>query len=154
MSTLLCILKCHILVLKIFRAVPQSTPREEACIIIEEPAESASSMTTSQGFVRVSSQDASTHCCVGARFVITRSEYTQTHAVVSTPVPQPVKTFTNAGTQVELITESPDGANPGPSSHSSHVKDEKKKKSRGIDVGSLPVDCDKSDKKTRESEGI
>ena len=60
--------------------------------------------------------------------MITRSEYTQTHAVVSTPVPQPFKTFTNAGTEVELITESPDGANPGPSSHSGHVKDEKKKK--------------------------
>jgi len=53
-------LKCHILVLKIFRAVPQSTPTEEASIIIEEPAESASSMATSPGFLSVSSQDAST----------------------------------------------------------------------------------------------
>ena len=59
--------------------------------------------------------------------MITRSEYTQTDPVVLTPVPQPVKTFTNAGTQVELISESPDGAHPGPSGHSSHVKDEKKK---------------------------
>ena len=58
--------------------------------------------------------------------MITRSEYTQTDLVVS-PVPQLVKTFTNAGTQVKLITESPDGANTGPSSHSSHLKDEKKK---------------------------
>ena len=128
MCTLLCILICHILVLKIFRAVPQSTPTTaEACIIIEEPAESASSMATSPGNLSVSSQDTSTQCCVGARFVITRSEYTQTDPVVSTPVPQAVKTFTNAGTQIELISESPDGANPGPSGHSSHVKDEKKK---------------------------
>ena len=59
--------------------------------------------------------------------MITPSEYTQMGPVVSTPVPQPVKTFTNAETQVELISESPDGDNPGPSSHSSHVKDEKKK---------------------------
>ena len=73
MSTFLCILKCPILVLKIFRAVLQSTPTEEACIIIEEPAESASSMTTSQRFLSVSLQDVSTQCCVGARFVITRS---------------------------------------------------------------------------------
>ena len=129
MSTLICILKCHIPFLKIFRAVPQSTPTAEACFIInEEPAESASSMATSPGNLSVSAQDASTQCCVGARFVITRSEYTQTDPVVSTPVPQPVKTFTNAGTQVELISESPDGANPGPSGHSSHLKDEKKKK--------------------------
>ena len=70
----------------------------------------------------VSSQDASTQRFVGARFVvITRSEYIQTDSVVS-PVPQLVKTFTNAGTQVKLITESPDGANTGPSSHSSHLK--------------------------------
>ena len=59
-------LKCHILVLKIFPAVPQSTPTKEASIIIEEPAESASSMATSPGFLTVSSQDASTQCCVGA----------------------------------------------------------------------------------------
>ena len=127
MSTLICILKCQILVLKIFRAVPQSTPTEGACIIIEEPAESASSMATSPGNLSVSSQDASTQCRVGARFVITRSEYTQTDPVVSTPVPQPVKTFTDTGTQVEIIRESPDGANPCPSGHSSHVKDEKEK---------------------------
>jgi len=42
-------------------------------------------------------------------------------------VPEPVKTFTDTGTQVEIIRESPDGANPGPSGHSSHVKDEKEK---------------------------
>ena len=42
-------------------------------------------------------------------------------------MPQSVKTFTNATTQVELISESSDGTNPGPSSHSSHVNDEKKK---------------------------
>ena len=58
--------------------------------------------------------------------MITRSEYTQTDPVLSTPVPQPVKTFTDAGTQVELISESPSGANPGPSGHSSHVKDDQK----------------------------
>ena len=152
MSTLICILQCHIPFLKIFRAVPQSTPTAEACFIIEEPAESASSMATSPGNLSVSSQDASTQCCVGARFVITRSEYTQTDPVVSTPVPQPVKTFTNAGTQVELIRESPDGANPGPSGHSSHVKDEKKKKTGGIYPGSRPIDGDKSDEKKQESE--
>ena len=145
-------LKCHILVLKIFRAVPQSTPTEEASIIIEEPAESASSMATSPGFLTVSSQDASTQCCVGARFVITRSQYTQTDPVVSTPVLQPVKTFRNAGTQVEFISDSPDGVNPGPSSHSSHVKDEKKTNSGVIYPGSLPLDCDKYDKKEQESE--
>ena len=132
--------------------MPQSTPTAEACLIIEEPAESASSMATSPGNLSVSSQDASTQCCVGARFVITRSEYTQTDPVVSTPVPQPVKTFTNAGTQVELISESPDGANPGPSGHSSHVKDEKKKKTEGIYPGSRPIDGDKSDEKKQESE--
>ena len=129
--------------------MPQSTPTAEACLIIEEPAESASSMATSPGNLSVSSQDASTQCCVGARFVITRSEYTQTDPVVSTPVPQPVKTFTNAGTQVELISESPDGANPG---HSSHVKVEKKKKTGGIYPGSRPIDGDKSDEKKQESE--
>ena len=84
--------------------------------------------------------------------MITRSECTQTDPVVSTPVPQPVKTFTNAGTQVELISESPDGANPGPFSHSSHVKDEKKKNCGGIYPGSLAVDSDKSDKRKQESE--
>ena len=35
--------------------------------------------------------------------------------------------FHNAGIQVKLITESPDGTNTGRSSHSSHLKDEKKK---------------------------
>ena len=70
----------------------------------------------------VSSQDASTQRCVGARFVVmTRSEYTQTDSVVS-PVPQLVKTFTIAETPVKLITESPDGANTGPSSNRSHFK--------------------------------
>ena len=59
--------------------------------------------------------------------MITRSEYTHTDPVLSTPVPQPVKTFTDAGTQVELISESPGGANRSPSGHSSHVKVEKKK---------------------------
>ena len=72
-------------------------------------------------------QDASSQCCVKARLVITRSQYTQTDPVVSVPTPQPVKTFIDAGTQVELISESPDGANPGLSGHSSHIKDEKKK---------------------------
>ena len=91
MSTLLCILKCQILVFKIFQAVPQSTPIEQACIIIEEPAESASSTATSPENLSVTSQDASTQCCVGARFVITRSEYTRTDPVVSKPVPQPFK---------------------------------------------------------------
>ena len=66
----------------------------------------------------VSSQDASTQRCVGARFaVITRLEYTCTSDSVVSPVPQLVKTFTNAGTPVKLITESPDGANTGPSIH-------------------------------------
>lgn len=68
--------------------------------------------------------------------MITRSQYTQTDPVVSTPVPQSVKTFSNSGTQVEFISESPDGANLGPSSHSSHVKDEKKKNSGVIYPGS------------------
>jgi len=72
---------------------------------------------------------------VGARFVITRSEYTQTDPVVLTPVPQPVKTFTDAGTEVEIIRESPDRTNPGPSGHRSHVKDEKEKISKGIYLG-------------------
>ena len=85
--------------------MPQSTRTAEACFIIEEPAESGSSMATSPGNLSVFSQDASTQCCVGARFVITRSEYTQTDPVVSTPVPQPVKTFANAGTQVELTNQ-------------------------------------------------
>jgi len=89
---------------------------------------------------------------VGARFVITRSEYTQTNPVVSTPVPQPVKTFTDTGTQVEIIRESPDGANPCPSGHSSHVKDEKEKNCGGIYPGFRPVDCYKFDKKKQESE--
>ena len=146
------ILKCQILVLKIFRAVPQSTPTEGACIINEEPAESASSMVTSPGNLSVSTQDVSTQCCVGARFVITRSEYTQTDPVIATPVPQPVKTFTDAGTQVDIIRESPDGANPGPSGHSSHVKDEKKKNSGGIYPGFRSVNCDKFDKKKQKSE--
>jgi len=82
-------------------------------------------MATSTRNLSISSQDASTQCCMGARFVITRSEYTQTDPVLSTPVPQPVKTFTDAGTQVELISESSGGANRGPSGRSSHVKDEK-----------------------------
>ena len=70
----------------------------------------------------VSSHYGSTQRFVGARFVvITRSEYIQTDSVVS-PVPQLVKTFTNAGTQVKLITESPDGANTGLSIHGSHLK--------------------------------
>ncbi|KAK2549591.1 hypothetical protein P5673_029982 [Acropora cervicornis] len=79
--------------LKIFRAVPQSTPTEEASIIIEEPAESASSMATSPGCEYL---------------VLCGSKYTQTDPVVSTPVPQSVKTFSNSGTQVEFISESPD----------------------------------------------
>ena len=141
------ILKCQILVLKIFGAVPQSTPTEGACIIIEEPAESASPMATSPGNFSVSSQDASTRCCLRARFGITRSEYTETDPVLSTPVPQPVKTFTDAGTQVELISEAPGGANPGPSGHSSHVKVEKKKNPEGIYPVSRPADCNKFDKK-------
>ena len=95
----------------------------------------------------VSSQDASTQRCVGARFVVMmRSEYTQTDSVVS-PVPQLVKTFTIAETPVKLITESPDGANTGPSSHSSHFKN-----SGWIYPDYRPVDCDKSDKKKQESE--
>jgi len=151
-STSVCILKCQILVLKTFQAGPQSTQPEGACIIIEEPAESASSMATSPGNLSVSLQDASTQCCVGARFVITRSEYTQTDPVVSTPVPQPVKTFTDTGTQVEIIRESPDVANPCPSGHSSHVKDEKEKNCGGIYPGFRPVDCYKFDKKKQESE--
>ena len=71
-------------------------------------------MATSPGNLSVSSQDASTQCCVGARFAITRSKYTQTDPVLSMPVPQPVKTFADAGTQVELISDSPGGANPWP----------------------------------------
>jgi len=59
-STSVCILKRQILVLKTFQAVPQSTQPEGACIIIEEPAESASSMATSPGNLSVSLQDVST----------------------------------------------------------------------------------------------
>ena len=104
-------------------------------------------MGTSLGNLSVSSQYASTQC-LGARFVITRSEYTRTDPLISTPVPQPVKTFTDAGTQVELISESPDGANPSPSGHSSHVKVEKKKNnSEGIYPASRPADRSKFDKK-------
>ena len=136
-----CILKCQILVLKIFGAVPLSTPTEGACITVEEPAESASSMATSPGNLSVSSQDASTQCCVGARFVITRSEYTQTDPELSTPVPQPVKTFADAGTQVELISDPPGGANPGPSGHSSLVNQ-----------ASRAADCNKFDKEKQEPE--
>ena len=151
-----CILKCQILVLKIFGGASlQSTPTEGACIIVEEPAASASSMATSPGDLSVSSQDASTQCCVGARFVITRSQYTQTDPVVSPPVPHPVKTFTDAGTQVDLVSEGPGGANPGPSGHSktsSHVKDEKKENSRGTYPVSQPADCNKFGKKKQESE--
>ena len=94
----------------------------------------------SLGNLSVSSQDASTQCCVGARFVITRSEYTQTDPLLSTPVSQPVKTFADAGTQVELISDSPGGAIPGPSGHSSHVNQ-----------ASRPADCNKCDKKKQES---
>ena len=35
--------------------------------------------------------------------MITHSEYTQTDPVLATPVPQSVKTFADAGTQVELV---------------------------------------------------
>ena len=76
---------------KIFGAVPQSTQTEGACIIVDEPAESASSIATSPGNLSVCSQDASTQCCVGARFVVTRSEYTQTDPVLSKTVPQPFR---------------------------------------------------------------
>ena len=34
--------------------------------------------------------------------MITHSEYTQTDPVVLTPVPQPVRTVTDTGTQVEI----------------------------------------------------
>ena len=123
--------KCQLLVLKIFRAVSQSTPTEGACNIIEEQVESASLTASRPGKLSVSSQDASTQCCVEARFVITRSEYTQTDPVVSTPVPQAVKTFADAGTQVEAISESPDGAYPGPSAgHSRDVKDDDDERSK------------------------
>ena len=61
---------------------------------------------------------------------------------VASPVPQLVKTFTNAGKPVKLITESPDGANTGPPIHSSHFKN-----SGWIYPDYRPVDCDKSDKK-------
>ena len=125
--------------------MPQSTPTGEACIIIEEPAWVNQFNGNQPRILSVYSQDASTQC-----FVITRSEYTQTDSVAS-PVPQLVKTFTNAGTQVKLITESPDGTNTGPSSHSSHLKDEKKKIG-GIYTDCRPVDCDKSDKKKKEPE--
>jgi len=138
--------------LKIFRAVPQSTPTEGGCIITEEAAESASSMATSPGNLSDSSRDASTQCCVGARFVITRSGYTHTDPVVSTLVPQPVKTFADAGTQVDIIGESHDGSNPSPSGHSSHVKDEKETKCGGIDPRYCPAYCDKFDKKKQECE--
>ena len=134
--------------------MPQSTPTEGACNIMEEPVESASSMATCPGKLSVSSQDASTQCCVGARFVITRSEYTQTDPVVSTPVPQPVKTFADAGTQVEITSEPPDGASPGPSGHSSAVKDDKRTNSGGIDLGSQPVDFIKLAKKQDSEEKL
>ena len=75
--------------------------------------------------------------------MIRRSEYTQTDPLVSTLVPQPIKTFADAGTQVDIIGESHDGSYPGPSGHSSHVKDEKEKKCGGIDPGYCPVYCDK-----------
>jgi len=126
--------------------VPQSTPTEEACIIIEETAWVNQFNGNQPRILSVYSQDASTQC-----FVITRSQYTQTDSVAS-PVPQLVKTSTNARTQVKLITESPDGANTGLSSHSSHLNDEKKKKLGGIYFDYRPVDCDKSDKKKQESE--
>ena len=72
--------------------------------------------------------------------MITCSEYTQTDPLLSTPVSQPVKTFADAGTQVELISDSPGSANPGPSGHSSHVNQ-----------ASRPADCNKFDKKKQES---
>ena len=78
---------------------------------------------------------------MGARFVITHSEYTQTDPVLATPAPQSVKTFADAGTQVELISDSSGCANPGPSGHSSHVNQ-----------ASRPPDCNKFDKKKQESE--
>ena len=98
-------------------------------------------MGASPGNLSLSSQHASTQCCVGARFVITHSEYTQTDPVLATPVPQSVKTFADAGTQVELISDSSGCANPGPSGHSSHVNQ-----------ASRPPDCNKFDKKKQESE--
>jgi len=112
--------------------VPQSTPTEGGCIITEKPAESASSRATSPGNLSDSSRDATTQCCVGARLVIRRSEYTQTDPLVSTLVPQPIKTFADAGTQVDIIGESYDGSIPGLSGHSSHVKDEKGKTCGGM----------------------
>ena len=106
--------------IKILHNVPQSTqspPAEGACIVIEDPEQldRITSPTT-----QPLTEDASTQCCVGARFVLTRSSSTQTDPVDSTPVP--LKTFTDAGTQVEISDVSPDCAEPGPSGNSNHVK--------------------------------
>ena len=63
---------------------------------------------------KVLTEDASTQCCVGARFVITRSVSTQTPGpIVSTPAP--VKTCTDIGIQVDRLNEFTDGAMSCPS---------------------------------------
>jgi len=59
--------------------------------------------------------------------VITHSEYTQTDLSSFNTWPQPVKIFPYNGTQVDLISESPDDANTDPFGDSIHVKNENEK---------------------------
>ena len=95
----------------------QSTPTEGACNIEEMEDLSSSGPVQLDSSTTTSPVDASTQCCVGARFVITRSVSTQTPGLeVSTPIP--VKTFTDVGIQVEIINESTDGGMPGPPGNS------------------------------------
>lgn len=112
----------------------QSTPTEGACNIEEMEDLSSSGPVQLDSSTTTSPVDASTQCCVGARFVITRSVSTQTPGLeVSTPIP--VKTFTDVGIQVEIINESTDGGMPGPSGNSSHARDVKKTDSGDTNPG-------------------
>ena len=131
----------------------QSSPTG-ACNIEEmelstSPVQSDSSATVvgdDESVSPVLTQDASTQCCVGARFVITRSVSTQTPGpLVSTPVP--VKTYTDIGIQVDRLNESTDGAMSGPSQDSAKPHPSGKQK----ETNPSTINHAQTDKRKRES---
>ena len=131
----------------------QSSPTG-ACNIEEmelstSPVQSDSSATVmgdDESVSPVLTQDASTQCCVGARFVITRSVSTQTPGpLVSTPVP--VKTYTDIGIQVDRLNESTDGAMSDPSQDSAKPHPSGKQK----ETNPSTINHAQTDKRKRES---
>ena len=122
---------------------------EETELSSTTPVQSNSSVTImgdDECVSEVLTEDASTQCCVGARFVITRSDSTQTPGpLVSTPLP--VKTYTDIGIQVDRLNESTDGAMPGPSQDSAKPHPSGNQNDSNLST----VNHTKTDKRKRES---